>query len=523
MRVYYLVSCLLLLSPLSAQPGSVTEASIKLEQRFIEAKREALLGKTDKAIGMFGELADEAPDDDAIQFELARLQYAAGREGEAINAMKKAYGKRPNEVYAAFLGNIYQSAGRYREGADLYADRVKRNPAAPENYFEQAAFQVRAQDIKGAIATYDDLQKRIGINPELARQKHALYLGTGDQKRAERELTELVEAFPRQLDYRHLLAAYYASQNDAAAARRSYQDILALQPDDVKAQLALQGSNGGNKPAAGNEAETMALLGRPDVDVDLKIGRLLPLVQRVASTQDAELSNEALRLVTELRRVHPDEAKAAALEGDLLFHSGQLIEAGRAYRATIELDDTVYPVWEQLLGTLYLTNESADLREYAERALDIFPNRPAIYVHYALGEAMRFNFEEAASLLEPAGLMVSADPESSNRVASLAAAVSAMADGQSLPAGSPADQLPGGKDGPLVRLINWRSSGDIPSLTTLRALDHPGNTNAVFLELLGDAQLKAGERAAAAGTYVRAKSAGSKSPTLSEKIAQVKS
>ncbi|MEL7160884.1 MAG: tetratricopeptide repeat protein [Bacteroidota bacterium] len=513
MRSALLLLLSLLFFPLTAQTGTLSEKGINRQSSFIEAKREALLGKTDKAIGMFKELAEAEPENDAIQFELGRLQFAAGDTEAAIDHLRAAYATRPNEIYASFLAELYQASGRHKEGAALFAELIRKDPGNEEYYLEQAAFLVRAQDVKGAINVYDELQDRIGINPELTRRKHALYLGQGDQKRAEKELLALIEAQPRQLAHRHLLAGYYQSQGEKAKARKAYQDILAIQPADVRAQLALQET--GKPIANGNDDQLMALLGRADVDVDLKIGKLLPLVNQVARARVPADGQRAMALAAELRRVHPDEAKAAALQGDLYFHTGQLTAAADAYRTTLELDDTVYPVWEQLLATLYLDNQIVELRKYAEEALDVYPNRPAVYVHYALGEALRADFAEAQSLLEQAQLMVAAQPEAAAALRTLSTALNGLADGDTS-ADLALDQLPGGPEAPLGFL--WRKSGD---LAALQAYDHPTNTNALFLEYLGDTLAEQGGKTAAAEAYGRAKAAGSKSSELRAKLSKV--
>ena len=508
-----LLLCLYFLSVSLFAQVEPTESDIKLQTSFIEAKREALLGKTEKAISMFGELVETAPEMDAARFELGRLKFAAGDTEEAIDQLKKAYTSRPSEVYASFLAELYQASGRHKEGAELYGELIRKNPEEADNYLERAAFLVRAQDIKGAIGTYNELEKKIGVNIELARLKHSLYLGQGDKKRAEKELTALVESQPDNLRFRHMLAGYFSSQNETTKAKRAYEEILRLQPADVRAQLALQ--DVAPSKSSGNDAELMALLGRSDVDVDLKVGKLLPLVNEVAGTRDAEKGKRAVKLAAELWRVHPDEAKAAALQGDVFFHTGQLAKAANAYRATIELDDTVFPVWEQLLATLYLDNQTMALRKYAEEALDVFPNRPSVYVHYALGEAFRANFSEANSLLEQAQLMTSGQPDGKEALEQLSFALAGLEAGDAT-AKIDLARLPGGAEGPLAFLI---SNGGKAS--ALIAYDTAGNTNALFLEMLGDAQAKAGDKAAAAKAYARAKATGSKSANLRGKISKV--
>ncbi len=513
MRTALLLFFFLLSVSMFAQGEAPTESSIKQQTNFIEAKREALLGKTEKAISMFKELIEASPDMDAARFELGRLEYAAGNTEDAIDHLKAAYSKRPNEVYASFLAELYQASGRHKDGAALYAELIRKSPDEADYYLERAAFLVRAQDIKGAIGTYNQLENRIGVNIELARLKHSLYLGQGDRKRAEKELITLVESQPDNLRFRHMLAGYFTSQKETAKAKKAYEDILRLQPADVRAQLALQ--EVAPAKSSGGDAELMALLGRSDVDIDLKIGKLLPLVNEVAQTQDAKKGERALALAAELWRVNRDEAKAAALQGDVFFHTGRLTEAAEAYKATIELDDTVYPVWEQLLATLYLNNQITELRKYAEDALDVFPNRPAVYVHYALGEAFRSNFSEANSLLEQAQLMTSGQPEGKAALEQLSLALVGLEAGDAT-AKIDLARLPGGKEGPLAFLIT--NGGKASALI---AYDTEENTNALFLEMLGDAQVKAGDKAAAAKAYARAKSAGSKSSNLRGKMTKV--
>lgn len=509
-----LLPLFVLLTSLLAGQAELTEKQVNMQKQFIEAKREALLGKTDDAIGLFESILEADPQNDPALFELARLQYAAGNTAPAIQALRQAYDIRPDEVYAAFLAELYQAAGRYQDGADLYATLVKRNPAEPENYLEQAAFLVRAQDTREAIKVYESLEDEIGINPELTRRKHALYVGSGDMKRAERELEVLIEEFPAKMDYRHLLAGFYRAQEENKKAQAVYEEILRLEPADVRAQLALQDAGQSTaSPGGAGDDELMALLARTDVDLDLKIGKLLPLINQVASTGDRQLADRTLALAEELRRVHPDDAKASALMGDLYYHTDRLTEAAEAYQATLELDDTVYPVWEQLLATLYLNNQSANLRRYGEEALDIFPNRPSIYLYYALGEAFRGDFGEANSLLQQAQMMMAANPEAAEVLKEMAAAISAMDSGSGM-GDIDATQLPGGAEAPLAVYLQQLGA---PNAATLLPFDHPANTNALLLELMGDVSSQAGNKEAAAEYYRRAKAAGSKSTSLAGK------
>ena len=515
MRPHFTLAFLLLLftAALPAQEDLTVEGIMR-QSAFIEAKQLVLLGKPTEAIEQFVALAEADDRDDAVHFELARLYRATDRPDAAIEQLRKAYAARPNDIYAAYLADLYRETGRHEAGAELHAGMVKRDPDNEQHYLDQAAALTRARDVKAAIGVYNDLEDRIGVNEELARLKHALYLGDGDTKRAEKELLSLIEAFPKTVRYRHLLAGFYTAGGNAKAAEKTYRNILAIEPADVRAQLALQDTDAPAAAGSASDDELLALLGRSDVDIDLKIGKILPIIKEVALTRDAEKVARGLRLAQELRRVHPDEAKAAALVGDFYFQSGQLDEAADAYIETLELDDNVYTVWEQLLGTLYLSNRTVDLRKYAERALDIYPNRPAVYVHYALGEAFRANLGEAESLLSEAELMVSSQTDATQALTELRKAFASLKAGTGGSAPN-LSVLPGGEAGPLSFLLTNKGA-----VEKLKAYDSPTNTNALFLEYLGDALAETGDEAAAAKAYQRAKAAGSKSRSLTAKLSR---
>jgi hypothetical protein len=91
--------------------------------------------------------------------------------------------------------------------------------------------------------------------------------------------------------------------------------------------------------------------------------------------------------------VHLTKPASALL--DIYFQTASSMRPPDAYIATLALDDNVYPVWEQLLGTLYLPgyNRSVDLRECRGSPT----SQPAgrLRPRHAIGEVMRANFGES--------------------------------------------------------------------------------------------------------------------------------
>ena len=406
--IFLFLTCLLAGFRGAAQ---IEEAESRMQEIFIDASREKLLGNYDKAINLFQEVLQKDPQNDAAAFEIARVYFAQNKDEDAIRFCKKAIELEPDNIwYAMFLGDLFQKNNRDAEGAALYEGLVKKYPAEEDYYFKWAFFLVRAAEPDKAIKVYEELEKKMGVNEEVTRRKHALYLGMGDPKKAAKELEKLIAAFPKNTDYRHLLAGFYAQMGDKKSAENVYNDILKINPNDAQAKLTLAGG----AKASGSESAFFNSL-RPvfedrGVDLDLKIKELIPLMEKLANRPDPDMTRQVLELTDILEKAHPNRAKVHALKGDLYFHSNQFPQAAEQYLKTLELDDAVYLVWEQLLLSYKELGDFSSMIKYSEKALDIFPNQAAIYYYNGLGYAKTGKYNDAVNSLEQALIMSVRNP-----------------------------------------------------------------------------------------------------------------
>ncbi len=410
-------SCILVMAALLAavdfaSAQRVSEKAVNLEETFIEAEREMILGRDEKAMELYREVLRQAPDNAAATYRIARLHMRQETYEKALPMAQKAIEKAPDNIwYRELEADLFERMGRHKEAADAYAALVDMTPDNALLYTKWAYQLVRTGEIKDAIKVYDKLEKQIGLTEEVIQRKHKLYLGLGDRDKAARELRRLVEAYPSRLTFRHQLAGFYEQIGEPAEARKVYEEILAIAPDDPEAKLALAG-----KPS-GQTREELAFLASlrpvfrdPAAPIDLKVKRILPLIQQAAETGDTELAAALLELTTLLEEVHPGDAKGFAASADLLYFSGRRSEAREKYARALELDDTVYPVWEQYLYILAEQRDFPALEEAAEEALDVFPNRARVYYLGGLALQKRQKNDDALALLQPALLMTGGDP-----------------------------------------------------------------------------------------------------------------
>ncbi|MCB9297551.1 MAG: tetratricopeptide repeat protein [Lewinellaceae bacterium] len=393
-------------SALAGQDGRVSEDAVNLEKLFIDANREKLLGNYDNAIALLREVLKKDPRNAAASFELARSYEAIEEDDKAVRAIKNAIEWEPaNSWYLKFLADLYQKLNQNEEAAQAYERIVELEPDDEFNYFRWAYFLVRADEIGDALKVYNQLEKRMGVNEEVIRRKHSLYVGTGDNKKAARELERLIEAYPGDMEYRHLLADFYRQIGEEAKAEEVFRGILRLDPNNARAQLALAGNP--EQPAGERQfLESLKPVFRQEgVSIDLKLSQLMPFIQRVADTGDRQLADAALSLSAILEEAHPTEARAFSASGDLLYHSGRKQEALEKYQKALKLDDTAFSAWEQILHIYNEKKQYRELLEFSERAMDYFPNQAIAPFLHGVAAHQLGDDREALPVLQQALLM----------------------------------------------------------------------------------------------------------------------
>ncbi len=404
----YFTFLLLFFVSLFSLEAQVTEMEVRIQEIFLKGTQANLMGEFDKAEEFFKSVLTKDPKNGMSAFELSRALEKQDKNDEAIKYAKRAIEiDENNKWFKLFLADLYQKTEDNRAGANVYQQLVAEYPHFEEYYLKQAFFLVRDGAPAEAIKIYETLEAKIGINEELTRRKHTLLIGTGDADGAANELKKLIAAFPKNKTYQHLLADFYIQANQMGKAQKVYKDILKMDPEDAAAKLAIAGE----MKKSGNDSEYLTSL-KPifenqKVGLDMKIKELIPMIQRVAKYNDATLADEALQLCNILDEVHPEQAKVQSIAGDLYYYSNRKQEARKYYEKTLELDETVYLVWEQLLYSQRDLGDHKAMLKTSEEAMDVFPNQGAIYYLNGYAAGAEGDYADALTSLQQAAMMSS--------------------------------------------------------------------------------------------------------------------
>lgn len=390
-----------------AQPRFQESATSVAQQRlFIEAVQHKLLGDEAAAITAFEAVLEADDQHSAAAYELSRL-YATTAPDKALRYAEQAARLDPDETwFREHYADLLRAQGDFKKASAEYGALAAAHPRTASYYTSQAECLRASGDWRAAVKAYDQLEQQQGVTESVSRAKYEIYRAEGKNKLAESTLQSLIATFPKQVAYRYQLAAFYEEIGDAAAAKAVFQAILAINPDEAAANVALAADFKANGQHAAYLSAIEPLFMDETVAIDLKVRELLPYLTDLATYQkQPDVWAELRSRTAQLTEVHPTEAKAFSVYGDLLHLGGDLELAAQVYARAVSLNPSVYTVWEQYLYVLYDLERADDLYRASEQALDVFPNQAAINFLHGAALALRHDYDEALDFLENALFM----------------------------------------------------------------------------------------------------------------------
>lgn len=411
MKTILKITLLVLLTiPVFGQPDNRPSIEIvKIEGFFIEAKKEVLLDNLNEALVIYQSIIKKDKTNAAAYYEMAKVYEKLNKPTDAKSNAKDAFvNDKTNEWYGVYYADFLGEDGEWLQAANAYEEIIKANPKQTEYYYERAYLLTKAKEFNKAIEVYNTLEAKAGINERSSRHKHTIYHLLGKTTQAAQALEDLITTFPGESQYYHVLAQYYDTQGKAGKAKETYKRALKANPEDPVASIALAE----NMKAEGNEAQYLLglkpLFNRNEVGIDIKVKELYPYINKLPNVKDGvpEALLELSKIMTE---VHSNDAKAFAIYADILYYTGNPNDALTQYNKTLELDNSVYSVWEQVLIVNEALGRFDDLIKMSENAMDYFPNQAFIFYMNGLGYNRKGEYEDAIDALEQAMIMSGRD------------------------------------------------------------------------------------------------------------------
>ena len=367
--------------------GAVSYAQNNLEQaeqylsRFVEAApanlvARKLLGATlirkkqsERAIEVLSPVVVRAPKD-AQALALLGSAYMQKRDfAKSTEYFQKAVAVSPDVVAAVRtqLALSHMAVGK----SDLAVDELKTafelNADETQAGILLALAQIRKRDFDGALASADELEKRLDGNPLPFNLKGAAYLGLGKTEEAKKSFEQ---ALAIQSDYfpaRMNLAQIALRAGDVDAARAQYQAVLDADKDNPGALIALA-------DLAGREnrvEDALALLERARAANPKAVEPRLRLANIYIARRAGD---KALDVAREADLIAPDNPQTLFVLARAQVAAGEVNSAIVTFRRLVDLEPKSAQARVGLALALIKTKDFAGAREQLAKARKIAPD-----------------------------------------------------------------------------------------------------------------------------------------------------
>ncbi len=481
-----LISFLLAYHSFGQRGNRYQESDIQEQNKFIEAKGLILLGDYEEGIKILKEITKADPTNHVASFELARA-YRQNEDNEnALAFAEKASKANPtSDIYKYFLVDQYEMNNDINKGIAIIDELIINTPNNPVLYEQKAFLHLKNNKTTEAINALDNLENRIGVNERLSKRKFEIFKNQNDIKGAERELLKLSNNFPSNISYLYNLSAFYKNTKQKEKQINTLEKIVALNPEEAKAAFTLNQLQ--NKTVA--DGQLIALARDESIQLDEKILRLIPIVEKLNANSKEIEKTEIKEVSTILLNQNPASAKVHAISADIAYGLGDTQEAMNLYQKTLDFDDRVFAVWQQLMNTQVELKLWEALLNTSESAIDLFPIQAVAFIQHGRAQIESKNYKKADSFLMEAHMIAGKNQALQNEIF-LIEALSDIRQNDSAKA---------------KKKINT-------------VLENYGDQSPTHLEIIGDLYSELGDSAKAKKYWKQAQAKGGISQTLMNKI-----
>lgn len=369
---------------IAALPGRtpvLSADSLAVNQIYFEALRRKTIEDQKGAAEMFTRVLQLDSRNDAAMYELSNLKKLQNNQPEALQLLERAVALKPdNEWYWVALAASYEKTSNLPKLQLVFDELLRINPNKPDYYFDKASALIIEQKYNEALAIYARLEQLTGLTDELVATRQKVYLKQGKIDLAATEIEQLLVNNPGEVRYYLLLGEIYNSNNLTDKALLVLQRGERARPDDGMIHLALADTYRTKKNAEASYKQLQLAFASPALDIDQKVRIILGYTPKFP---DPDARASALELSRIAVNIHPADAKAHALYGDMLAQNNKLKEAKAAYQKSVQINPEIYIVHEQLVRLDLGDNTLDEAIKDGENALSMFPNQA--WMNYLVG------------------------------------------------------------------------------------------------------------------------------------------
>jgi tetratricopeptide (TPR) repeat protein len=383
--------------------------SLHVKDLFFEGLHEKIVMNYFEAALNFEKVLEVDPANDAAMYELANIKFDQNNTSEAEGLIRNAVTVNPdNEWYWVLLADIYKKTNKIAQLIPVLEELSKIAPKKEAYFYDKANAFLILRKADDAADAYNEIEKKFGSSDELTSARQRVLMQQGKSDRLEEELRDQIASKPEELRNYIYLSEVLTKSGNREKAIEVLIKAKSVSPSNAMVRLALADQYKALKQYENTFIELKVAFADPNLDIDEKVRIVLSFFPMFSEMKARAYANELASIMV---RVHPDEAKAFAVQGDVLFQERKYEQAQDSYKKALAINEQVYQIWEQLLRIEVSRGEFQLAIADGNKALSIFPNQAALYLYTGIGYAQTRNYEKAASILKSALDLESEDKE----------------------------------------------------------------------------------------------------------------
>jgi tetratricopeptide (TPR) repeat protein len=261
-----------------------------------------------------------------------------------------------------------------------------------------------------AIGVLNQLEQNNGKTERIALAKSRLYLQLNDNERSAREMKELMEQHPNDLNYKTLYANALMLNGEHDAASELLRQVLSEEPDNIRAQVALRNYFIAQDDSAEVMNMTRRILLNPKATTEDKVYQMRQMIAQ--NEQEGGDSTLILNLFSEmLDRPAPDadiaELKAAYMDLKKMPRDS----IAHALERVLELSPERTSARLQLLQYAWEANDNDSIISLCRAARQYNPEEMAFYYYQGMAYYREEDYDHALEAFQN-GLSVIDDDSS---------------------------------------------------------------------------------------------------------------
>ena len=302
-----------------------------------------------------------------------------------------------NRWYQLNYAEVLFANQDFNSAAVEYKKLLLKEPGNRELYFMLSDMYIYAKNFMKAIEVYDDLEQIRGIDRMVCMQKHKLYMQLDKRKYAIKELQNLLEKFPNEIDALEILSELYLLNDEKEKAFDIFKQLAIIAPENGRIHLTLADYYRDKGDNIKSFEELKLAFKSRKLGVDVKVSILASYFQLLAVNNI--MKEQAYTLAKLLMEIHPNEVKPNAIYADILYTDNRFTEAKEQYLIVLEKDKTKSQVWSQVLFIQAEQNDFEGMLKTSEQALTYFSTDPLFYYFNGVANKWFKNYDLAINSL----------------------------------------------------------------------------------------------------------------------------